>query len=398
MLRKISTVFLLWSVFSTSSAIADVNLIREYGQINTIYDDELESFPFLGIVDSNTGEYLEDNYDFLGIDDAGEEPADRLGRITGVELDEEDYDCTTGYWTAEQILCDEGSTRNSRDIVSRAHESVGITYEVLDTDNPFDSKAFVVIDLQSVKTFHLLQIYQMFSDGKVTHVELFVNPNSSNQWPTYWDSGWTQVVERSLINEGAFVEDADLEDGSILSQPTNIAIPSASSRYIMLAFYNDGTHGDPRWIEVGGVKLFGETGKDTAFWNSVENCRLSMARSLSAGSDVSTSTYQSCFFTGVNSSNAAAVNSALKDQLARAAASGTAMSHADLMKAAAQIADRLDLIQRLSTGKLVYAAEFTEVGIDLGANPTRTLDTLQGMESKDIDTLDELLAQIRKVA
>jgi hypothetical protein len=139
-------------------------------------------------------------------------------------------------------------------------------------------------------------------------------------------------------------------------------------------------------------------GKDTAFWNSVENCRLSMARSLSAGSDVSTSTYQSCFFTGVNSSNAAAVNSALKDQLARAAASGTAMSHADLMKAAAQIADRLDLIQRLSTGKLVYAAEFAEVGIDLGANPTRTLDTLQGMESKDIDTLDELLAQIRKVA
>ena len=127
--------------------------------------------------------------------------------------------------------------------------------------------------------------------------------------------------------------------------------------------------------------------KDRAFWSAVESCRLNMAAALSAGSDVSVAAYQSCFFTGVNASNVAAVNAALKALVAKAVASATPLSHAELMQSASMMADRLDLAQRLSTGKLVYAAEFKNLGLDMS---TSTLDRLKSLPSAEVDTWEEI--------
>lgn len=139
-------------------------------------------------------------------------------------------------------------------------------------------------------------------------------------------------------------------------------------------------------------------GKDRNFWSAVEDCRTDLSSDLAAGKDVSASTFQSCFFTGVNSANSASVNAQLKSAIAAAAKAGKEMDQTEIIRTAAQIADRLDLVQRLSTGKLVFASEFTSAGINLGALPTKTLDALKALPASEIDTLEEVLAQIAKVA
>lgn len=150
---------------------------------------------------------------------------------------------------------------------------------------------------------------------------------------------------------------------------------------------------------ISGIRLSalewvsGSAGKDTSFWKSVESCRLNMAGALSAGSDVSVSTYQSCFFTGVNASNVAAVNAALKALVSKAVSSATPLSHAELMQSASMMADRLDLAQRLSTGKLVYAAEFKNLGLNIS---TSTLDRLKSLPSAEVDTWEEIEAAASK--
>ncbi len=130
-------------------------------------------------------------------------------------------------------------------------------------------------------------------------------------------------------------------------------------------------------------------GKDTTFWRSVENCRLDFGKAVTAGASLSVSAYQSCFFTGVNSSNLASVNAQLQALMSAAVKSGTPMSHNDVIRAAGVIADRLDLVQRLSTGKLVYAAEFEPLGITIS---TKTLDALMGQSADQIDTWEEVVA------
>lgn len=349
----------------------EVNVLREFGRINTTEVGDI--YPYLGIINAETGEWVEQNYDFY------------TDRITTAS----EEICTEDYWLAEHILCDEGSTRNSKTAITRGHESVGTTFEVYDTDSPFSYKAFQIVDLQGDVNIGALQIYQMFSDGKVTHVEMLKHNSTGDEWPTYADAGWSQVVERTAVGEGNFVETDGLEDGSVVVDPTTISFTSTNARYVMFVFYNDGSHGDRWWIEVGGVKLFGSLGKDTTFWRSVENCRLDFANAATAGASLSVSTYQSCFFTGVNSSNLASVNAQLQALMSSAAKAGTPMSHNDVIRAAGVIADRLDLLQRLATGKLVYAAEFEPLGLKIS---TKTLDALAGQPADQIDTWEEVVA------
>lgn len=116
----------------------------------------------------------------------------------------------------------------------------------------------------------------------------------------------------------------------------------------------------------GGVASAEALGKDQAFWSAVENCRLNFSDLAKSGASLSVTNYQSCFFTGVNSSNLASVNTQLQALITAAAKSGTPMTSNDVVRAAGVIADRLDLVQRLSTGKLVYAAEFEPLGLTIG--------------------------------
>jgi hypothetical protein len=83
------------------------------------------------------------------------------------------------------------------------------------------------------------------------------------------------------------------------------------------------------------------------------------------------------------------VNAQLQALMSAAVKSGTPMSHNDVIRAAGVIADRLDLVQRLSTGKLVYAAEFEPLGITIS---TKTLDALMGQSADQIDTWEEVVA------
>jgi hypothetical protein len=367
-------------LFLQSAAVADeVNVLREFGRINTTEVDDI--YPYLGIVDAETGEWVEQNYDFYAdeISEASEEV------------------CTEDYWLAEHILCDEGDTRNSTTTITRGHESVGTTFEVYDTDAPFSYKAFQIVDLQKSVNIGALQVYQMFSDGKVTHVEMLKHSSTGDTWPTYWDAGWSEVVERTMVEAGDYVEVDGLEDGSVVVEPTTISFSPTNARYVMFVFYNDGSYGEPSWIEVGGVKLFGSLGKDRAFWSAVEDCRLDFSEAANAGISLTASSYQSCFFTGVNSSNVSSVNAHLQTLISAANKAGTPMTSNDIVRAASLIADQLDLVQRLSSGALVYAAEFEAAGINLGAYPTKKLDSLRALPRTEIDTLSELLAEIAKL-
>ena len=366
-------------LFQSPVLAEEVNVLREFGRINTTEVGGI--YPYLGIINAETGEWVEENYDFYSdeISSASEEV------------------CTEDYWLAEHILCDEGETRNSTTAITRGHESVGTTFEVYDEDSPFSYKAFQIVDLQNAVYIGALQVYQMFSDGKVTHVEMLKHDSIEDTWPTYLDSGWVQIVDRTTVEEGNYLEVDGLEDGSVVVEPTTITFSPTSARYVMFVFYNDGRYGEPSWVEVGGIKLFGSLGKDRASWSAIEDCRLDFSQLAKAGVPITASYYQSCFFTGVNSSNVSTVNANLQTLISAANKSGNPMTSNDIVRAVSVISDQLDLVQRLASGALVYAAEFEAAGINLGSYPTKKLDALKSLPRSDIDTLSELLEQITKL-
>lgn len=240
-------------------------------------------------------------------------------------------------------------------------------------------------------------------------IELSVDGESANDefnnfnnffitWPDgfeYNDEyGYSNMLSRA--NDGTFWSGIRADDGSedgntVLWQfvPGTDASPLATIKGVVTGVHLSAIE----WIRSAT-----KPGKDRNFWTAVEDCRTDLSSDLAAGKDVSASTFQSCFFTGVNSANSASVNAQLKSAIAAAAKAGKEMDQTEIIRTAAQIADRLDLVQRLSTGKLVFASEFTSAGINLGALPTKTLDALKALPASEIDTLEEVLAQIAKVA
>lgn len=159
-------------------------------------------------------------------------------------------DCTSS-WMWVQILCDPAPATNHKTQMAKPEFNAGLT---IDTDLDPAVVGYQVLDLRQPRDFTTLRIFQMFSDGKVTHVELATSSETGDTWPNARDdSAWTTVAPRSAVGPGLQVAAQ-----GITQCPTVLDFSATQSRYVRLRFWNDGSFGSPTWIEVGGAKLFFE--------------------------------------------------------------------------------------------------------------------------------------------
>jgi hypothetical protein len=149
-------------------------------------------------------------------------------------------------WQLVGTLCDEAPTTHSPTISTKTNANSGATYN----NSSFSGTGVLVVDLGAVQTFNRVNVFQMFSDGKTTHFRISTHPESGATAPDWQDAGWTSVNGFDFIGPGVNLGRNQVGD------PTLIALPTTSSRYVMVEMRNDGSHGNYYWIELRAFKLF----------------------------------------------------------------------------------------------------------------------------------------------
>jgi hypothetical protein len=146
-------------------------------------------------------------------------------------------------WRPFGTLCDESPNTNSMTTSTKQNPNSGITW------NNGGGTGIFVVDLGATQTFNLAQVYQMFSDGKTTHVRGFYHPSTSAIPPSLTDAGWVEMFPETLIGAGVL-------SGNNVTQPTNITFNTTTARYVRFYARNDGRYGSTGYIETRSIKLF----------------------------------------------------------------------------------------------------------------------------------------------
>lgn len=155
-------------------------------------------------------------------------------------------DCSA-YWYPQGTLCNSADV-DSQTQSTKQNNASGATWDTM--GNGYDAVGVLVIDLGSVQNIQTLQVYQMFSDGKTTHIQFFYHADTSTVAPDYTDSGWTSLTNEHVVSEG------DISDNTV-TLPTSISVASTATRYLKIHARNDGSYGDATYIELRNIKVFG---------------------------------------------------------------------------------------------------------------------------------------------
>ncbi|PKP19191.1 MAG: hypothetical protein CVU05_11930 [Bacteroidetes bacterium HGW-Bacteroidetes-21] len=159
------------------------------------------------------------------------------------------FDCSES-WYPLGSLCDDGICENSPDSSYRDNIDAGATWEITNLTNP--GYGILVIDLYNTSVISSMSVFQMFSDGKTTHISAFSHPNTSSTAPLSDDAGWVELFPFTEVGEGTL-------DGDFVFDPAKIVFDTVSTRYVMIYAMNDGSLGDADYIELRSVKIFGGT-------------------------------------------------------------------------------------------------------------------------------------------
>lgn len=154
----------------------------------------------------------------------------------------------TNNWNNSGALCN-SALPDDKATSSKTNTHTGSTWSV----GTAGDTGVLIIDAGSAVSFSEARIFQMFSDGKTTHLRLAIHSTTSATPPAWNDAGWT------IINTGDFVAigaGGTTDAGLTVTDPTVIAVGSRTSRYVRVEARNDGTHGSHGYIELRAIKLF----------------------------------------------------------------------------------------------------------------------------------------------
>ncbi len=161
-------------------------------------------------------------------------------------------DCTLE-WNPQGSLCNVDPTSDDMNLSTKMDADSGATW-----DNEAPSVTGVlIIDACSDGSctsidFSEARIFQMFSDGEITHAQLAVHPETGDTAPAWDDAGWTVISDGfEIVGMGATAD-----DGLTVSDPTVIELGSQDSRYVRVEARNDGTRDFPDYVELRSIKLF----------------------------------------------------------------------------------------------------------------------------------------------
>lgn len=150
-------------------------------------------------------------------------------------------------WFALGTLCDQPADTDSQVNNTKSDNNSGATWS---TQSNSPGRGILVIDIGAAVDFDKLQAYQMFSDGKTTHVRFAIHPATGSTPPPATDAGWVPLSSGfETVGPGALA-------GNTVSQPTNYYYGPQHTRYLRVEARNDGSYGAGNWLEIRSIKMF----------------------------------------------------------------------------------------------------------------------------------------------
>ena len=200
-----------------------------------------------------------------GINSGGTAEVMAITATDGMGMEDTTYiyddNLTTGCdtsWDPQGTLCDEPDTTDSPTTSTKQDEDSGATWEGYDSLDELVT-GFLVIDACSNASceavdFNEARVFQMFSDGKTTHLRLSVHAERGDMAPAWDDAGWMTVTDFEAIGPGMDVNG----DALVVGDPTVISTGPNVTRYVRVEVQNDGSlpDDDGSYIELRSLKLF----------------------------------------------------------------------------------------------------------------------------------------------
>lgn len=160
-----------------------------------------------------------------------------------------DAPCTYS-WSASGTLCDDDiySDFVSDVIWGSGYDRTGSTWS---TYGDPTTVGYLIVDLGAARTIGSFSVFQMFSDGKVTHVQIFAHSSSADPHPAQTDGAWAELTAgMTQVGAQTVVDDRVTDPLRI-----NLVAP-VSTRYLKIHAKNDGSLGNPSYIEIRSIKAF----------------------------------------------------------------------------------------------------------------------------------------------
>lgn len=134
---------------------------------------------------------------------------------------QDDLNEWTDCWKAPQAIYEGDIYQDNPNFWYSGSSSEGSTW-----NNNASGYGILIIDILQLREMNRFRVFQMFSDGKTTPIEISKNTDYlSNHQPSSSDEGWVSVTN-GLITIGAGTNNT-----SYISNPTDISVYNFSSRY-----------------------------------------------------------------------------------------------------------------------------------------------------------------------
>jgi hypothetical protein len=163
-------------------------------------------------------------------------------------------------WYPQGTLCDEPDTTDSPTTSTKTEPDSGATwYAAPDPGDEGPITGFLIVDACSDASceavdFNEARVFQMFSDGKTTHLRISIHAERGDTAPAWDDAGWTMVTDFETIGAGTNIDFFVVEGPAVISTGPRV------TRYVRLETRNDGSlageDDDQSYTEFRSVKLF----------------------------------------------------------------------------------------------------------------------------------------------
>ena len=105
-------------------------------------------------------------------------------------------------WYPMGTLCDESPSTDDPNISQKTISRSGATWGNL-SSAAGGGTGVIVMDMGQVNVFNRLSVFQMFSDGKTTHIKMFKHPSTADTAPLHTDTNWVQVFDYMAVPAGS---------------------------------------------------------------------------------------------------------------------------------------------------------------------------------------------------
>jgi hypothetical protein len=172
-------------------------------------------------------------------------------QITGVNAPPQSTDLGswTGNWQAPQAIFDQGAFMDDADHWSNpdGNPHAGSSWQ---NPQPGISQGILVVDLKKSRRLLKTSVFQMFSEGKTTHIAFSGNPETGSTPPDANDAGWFTMIPKTPVGSGS-------NQGAYIRNPAKFELDN-HTRYVKIMAWNDGSMGSSDYIQLKGVKMFCE--------------------------------------------------------------------------------------------------------------------------------------------